>query len=167
MKDESVPPQKPSKEAEAQPWPKPIPRGKKVAYGGVIFDRNGRVLLREPRNHWDDYVWTFAKGRPDPHESPAVTALREVQEETGVKAAILEPIPGEFLGGTTLNRYFLMMPDGPVQPFPPMAPETVSVCWAHPEEARGLIKQTINKEGRDRDLAVLEAALEAWAILRK
>lgn len=33
--------------------------------------------------------------------------------------------------------------------------------WATPDEARQLIAQTIHATGRDRDLAVLEAALEA------
>ncbi|WP_153117681.1 NUDIX domain-containing protein [Rhodocyclus tenuis] len=60
------------------------------------------------------YVWSFAKGRPDPGETPEQTALRETREETGVEATIVCPIPGEFVGGTTINRYFLMQaPAGP------------------------------------------------------
>ena len=37
--------------------------------------------------------------------------MREVFEETGVDARILTPIAGEFAGGTTINRYFLMTVD--------------------------------------------------------
>lgn len=35
--------------------------GLKLAYGGVIVDTEGRVLLREPSDHFDGYVWTFSK----------------------------------------------------------------------------------------------------------
>lgn len=137
-----------------------LPTGVKSAFGGVVFDREGQVLLVEPQNHFDGYVWTFPKGRPDPEESPEETALREVREETGVTASIAALIPGEFAGGTTVNRYYLMQLD------PTVAPglqdhETASTRWAAPEEARRLIGQTQNTTGRARDLAVLEAALQA------
>ena len=136
MQEEPAPAGHPLSSRKAQAWPNPVPEGKKIAYGGVLFDTEGRVLLREPRDHYDGYVWTFAKGRPDPGETAEAAALREVQEETGVKAAIVTPIPGDFVGGTTLNRYFLMVPDGPIQPLPPDTSETVSVRWVLPEEAR-------------------------------
>ena len=98
-----------------------------MAYRGLVFDPEGRVLLREPRGHFDNYVWTFPKGRPDPGESPDATAIREVEEETGVHAWILAPIPGKFVGGTTINRFFLMAPDGPATPLATDVPETISV----------------------------------------
>lgn len=130
----------------------------KPAFGGVIFDDDGKVLLREPGGHFDGYVWTFAKGRPNPGETPEEAAPREVQEETGVRARIVREIPGAFDGGTTRNRYFLMSPvdqvAGPLH-------ETSSVRWVTPEEARALIGLTRNVAGRQRDLAVLEAALDA------
>lgn len=37
--------------------------------------------------------------------------------------------------------------------------ETSEVRWATLEEARGMIAQTTNKTGRDRDLAVLTATI--------
>jgi 8-oxo-dGTP pyrophosphatase MutT (NUDIX family) len=129
----------------------------------LVFDSEGRVLLREPRGHFDGYVWTFAKGRPDPGESPDATARREAEEETCVHARILAPIPGEFAGGTTINRFFLMVPDGPITPLSPHAPETISVRWVKPDEARTLIEMTQNATGKERDLAVLEAGLKEWA----
>jgi 8-oxo-dGTP pyrophosphatase MutT (NUDIX family) len=148
------------------PWPDAIPAGKKVAYGGVVFDHQGRVLLREPRDHFDGYVWTFPKGRPQEAESPDVTAEREVFEESGVSARILAPIPGEFLGGTSINRYFLMMPRGKAVDLGPEDDETVATCWADLERAKVMIGQTTNKVGRKRDLAVLEAACKTrkWVI---
>lgn len=62
---------------------------KKIAYGGVVFDEAGLVLLRKPKGEYDGYKWTFPKGRPDPGESPEAAALREVFEESGVKACII------------------------------------------------------------------------------
>ena len=126
------------------------------AYGGVVFDAEGRVLLREPRGHFDGYVWTFPKGRPEAGETPAEAALRETLEETGVPAEIQEKIPGIFPGGITENVYFLMRPSGEA-----VAPgkETASLRWAKPEEARTLISETTNPTGKRRDLAVLEKAL--------
>ncbi|MFQ2657511.1 NUDIX domain-containing protein [Aeromonas caviae] len=84
-------------------------KSKAVAYGGVVIDPHGYLLMREVKNHFDGYVWTFAKGRQDKGESPRETALREVWEEMGINATILIPISGEFAGGTTLNRFFLMV----------------------------------------------------------
>jgi len=140
-------------------WGDAIPPGKKVAYGGVVFDPSGKILLREPKNHFDGYVWTFAKGHPDLGEKPEQTALREVLEETGVHAKILAPIPGEFAGGTTINRYFLMSAEAGSGGVSPDDKETASISWVKPEEAHELIGLTSNNKGRSRDLAVLKAAV--------
>jgi ADP-ribose pyrophosphatase YjhB (NUDIX family) len=139
--------------------------GKKLAYGGVVFDEHGRILLREPKNHFDGYVWTFPKGRPEAGESPENAALRKVFEETGVSVRILAPIPGEFMGGTTRNRFFLMTPEGPGKPLAADDPETVSILWASPREARSRLVLTTNQIGRERDLAILEAACTLWEAL--
>lgn len=129
------------------------------AYGGVLINRTGQVLLREPANHYDGYVWTFAKGRPDPGETPEQTALREVFEETGLLASIISVIPEVFAGSTTSNVFFLMEPVGAPQAF---SHETASIRWAREAEAKDLIAKTTNTLGRKRDLAILEAGLRAW-----
>lgn len=132
------------------------PPDKKRAYGGVLFDRSGRVLLRKPAGEFDGYAWTFAKGRIIEGASPEETALREVYEETGYKARIMGKIPGSFEGGTTLNEYFLMSPVGEAQPFDPG--ETAEIRWVPLSEAPALIRRTRNVAGQKRDLAVLAAA---------
>lgn len=132
----------------------------KMAYGGVIFDDEGRVLLREPKNHYDGYVWTFPKGRPNPGEGPEEAALREVFEESGVTAEIVGQVPGSFMGGITENFYYLMRL---VTTGHPLDDETAQVRWATHEEAKALIAKTTNATGRKRDLRVLEAAVLAFS----
>jgi len=134
----------------------------KAAYGGVVFDNNGLVLLREPKNHFDGYVWTFPKGRMDPGEAPEQTALREVKEETGVDATIISLLPGEYLGGTSVTRYFLMKARAGSGALAEDDPETQALAWFTPDEARQRIMQTTNSIGRKRDLAVLDDALRVW-----
>lgn len=138
------------------------PAGLKLAYGGVVVDEGGRVLLREVANHWDDYVWTFAKGRADSGESPEEAALREVREELGVVGSIAREIPGWFLGGTTVNKYWLMRLSEDLGHF---HWETASRKWVTPAEARELIALTTNRDGKPRDLTVLDAAMALWAEL--
>jgi 8-oxo-dGTP pyrophosphatase MutT (NUDIX family) len=63
------------------------------AAGGVVC-REGRdgvevVLVHRPR--YDD--WTFPKGKADPGESDEDCALREVEEETGLRCELAEELP--------------------------------------------------------------------------
>jgi 8-oxo-dGTP diphosphatase len=131
-----------------------------VSFGGVLFDDDDRVLLRRPANEFDGYVWTFPKGRMEEGGTPEATALREVFEETGYRAVIVGEVPGSFAGGASTNRYYVMIPSGEPEPFDPR--ETEEVRWASAEVAAGLIQQTRNLTGRERDLAVLEAAVREW-----
>jgi len=150
----------PPRAAAASAVPAPdTPGGLACAWGGVVIDHRGRVLMREPRGHYDGYVWTFAKGRQDVGETPEQTALREVREETGYAATIVERLQGLHPGGTTLTGYFLMLPAG--EPVAFSARETASLRWVSFDEAASLIGLTTNAIGRARDQAVLAAAREA------
>ncbi len=55
--------------------------------GGVVFDDEGRVLLLGHR----DGVWVFPKGHIDEGEDALTTALREIEEESGIRATIPDP----------------------------------------------------------------------------
>jgi len=55
-----------------------------------------------------------------------------------------------------------MLPDGPVQPLPSGTDETIAIRWANAEDARNLIGQTVNPDGRARDLAVFQSGLVVW-----
>ena len=131
---------------------------KATAYGGVLLTRTGQILLREPANHYDGYVWTFAKGRPESGDTPEQTAVREVLEETGYPAEVVDVLPGVFQGGTTSNAYFVMRHIGPQGD---TDWETRSTRWVSFDEAERLIGETTNPKGRQRDLAIL-AAVRQW-----
>ncbi|MCR4401927.1 MAG: NUDIX domain-containing protein [Firmicutes bacterium] len=59
-------------------------RKHEVSAGVVVF-RGDRVLVI--KNRFGE--WVLPKGRVEPGETPEVAALREVEEETGVRAEIL------------------------------------------------------------------------------
>lgn len=57
------------------------------AAGGFVTDPDGRLLVFFRRGSWD-----MPKGKIDPGETPEQAALREVEEETGLKALTLGPL---------------------------------------------------------------------------
>lgn len=126
------------------------------AYGGVVFNGKGEVLLRKPKGQYGDYVWTFAKGGAKQNETPEQTALREVKEESGATAKIICRLPGGFEGDMSVTYFYLMemVSMGPFQ-----TNETEAIEWVHPEEAPKWIQMTTSTKGRDRDLEVLRQAL--------
>lgn len=135
------------------------------AYGGVLFDERGHVLLRRPTGGHAGYAWTFPKGRPEAGATPEDTARREVWEETGYRGRIIAAIPGVFAGTQTLTEYFLMAPHGPPDRFDPH--ETEEIRWVSPRDAIGLMRQTRVRKGRARDIRLLAAALAVRANLER
>lgn len=126
---------------------------KRSAYGGVVVDSEGRILLREPTDHYGGYVWTFPKGDAEEGEAPEQAALREVREEAGVAARVRAPIDEWFEGDTSRTKFFLM---DLVEDVGDYGRETQSVRWVSLDEAASLIGQTRSQRGRARDLRVLE-----------
>jgi 8-oxo-dGTP pyrophosphatase MutT (NUDIX family) len=129
------------------------------SYGGVLVNVEGKVLLREPAGHFGGYVWTFAKGKPNKDEAPDQTALREVREETGYRARIIESIPQVFGGTTSTASFYLMEPVGGQGKY---GKETGATRWVTVDEARRLIAETSTTVGRERDLSVLRGAVEVF-----
>ena len=134
----------------------------KKAYGGVVINSKGQVLLRQPVGYYKGDLWTFAKGRPFPGESPAETAVREVLEETGYVAEIAAKIPGCFNGKRTSNEYFLMVPVSDTRQFDA---ETQAIRWATAAQARQLIQLNRKPSRRRRDLRVLKLAVGLFRAL--
>jgi 8-oxo-dGTP diphosphatase len=108
------------------------------AAGGVVLGHDGRVaLVHRPR--YDD--WSLPKGKLDPGESFEEAALREVEEETGMRCRLLDKLdPVEYRdnkGRQKLVRYWLMAVDED----PGFMPndEVDELRWVPPEEAVALL----------------------------
>src|SRR5690606_39145415 len=83
-----------------------------VAAGGVVVraapDGTTEVLVVH-RPAYDD--WSLPKGKEEPGEDPAASALREVREETGYRARIVDRLPDAHYsvdGRPKVVRWFLM-----------------------------------------------------------
>lgn len=130
------------------------------SYGGVVISGGQKVLLREPAKHHGGYAWTFAKTEAKPGEPPREAAVRAVREKTGYEAEIRISVAGMFKGSSSSTCYYVMDAK-----HPPAKPnwQTANVRWVNFDEARELICQSPNAEGRERDLAILDAAKNAAA----
>lgn len=63
--------------------------------GGVVYKKEGDKTLVLVAQHSQHHGWVFPKGLIGDHvegEKKEDTAIREVEEETGVKAEILKPL---------------------------------------------------------------------------
>jgi 8-oxo-dGTP pyrophosphatase MutT (NUDIX family) len=61
--------------------------------GGVLVRTiRGRPMVAAIRPGGKDRVWALPKGRIDPGEAAAETAVREVREETGVEGRLVEKL---------------------------------------------------------------------------
>jgi 8-oxo-dGTP diphosphatase len=116
------------------------------AAGGLVV-RDGKVLLVH-RPKYDD--WSFPKGKCDDGEPDGVCALREVEEETGLRCELLEEI-GETSyvdgkGRPKIVRYWRMRAlAGEFVPHD----EVDEIRWETPEHAALMLSWT-------RDLSLLE-----------
>jgi 8-oxo-dGTP diphosphatase len=79
------------------------------AAGGVVIDEEGRVVVVH-RPRYDD--WSLPKGKLDAGESFEEAALREVEEETGLRCVLgeeLDPVHyRDNKGRPKIVRYWLM-----------------------------------------------------------
>jgi 8-oxo-dGTP pyrophosphatase MutT (NUDIX family) len=91
------------------------------AGGIVVRFEAGRphLVIGSRRRERDGRTWTLPKGTPEAGESREETAVREVEEETGLKVRITQPfdsIEYTFVqSGTRIHKtvhYFLMDPIG-------------------------------------------------------
>jgi 8-oxo-dGTP diphosphatase len=118
------------------------------AAGGVVV-RDGRVpVVHRPR--YDD--WSLPKGKLDAGESFEQAALREVEEETGLRCELVRELPSveyEVRARPKLVRYWLMTVDSDLG-FSPNS-EVDELRWLSAADAAALLTY-------DRDKEVLSAA---------
>jgi 8-oxo-dGTP pyrophosphatase MutT (NUDIX family) len=63
--------------------------------GGVVYrvdDDETEIALASRRTRRGDLAWGLPKGLIEPEEDPSATAVREVREETGLDAEIVEDL---------------------------------------------------------------------------
>jgi 8-oxo-dGTP diphosphatase len=131
-----------------------------AAAGGVVW-RHGEgdgvevVLVHRPR--YDD--WSLPKGKLDAGEDHASAARREVEEETGLRCTLDEPLPTsryrDRRGRPKVVRYWLMHPVAEAgAPSAYATGEIDQAVWRAVDDAVVLATY-----GRDRELIHTAAAL--------
>jgi 8-oxo-dGTP diphosphatase len=109
------------------------------AAGGIVLRRDDAgvrvAVCHRPR--YDD--WSFPKGKLESGESWEQAALREVEEEIGLRCAIGAELPAAAYrvpAGRKVVRYWLMDPQSGA--FAPNE-EVDEMRWLAPERAEGLL----------------------------
>jgi 8-oxo-dGTP diphosphatase len=119
------------------------------AAGGLVV-RDGEVLVVHRPRYSD---WSLPKGKLDPGESWEEAAVREVEEEAGVRATLVRELPAvsyDHKGRPKRVRYWLMELAEDPPGFEPND-EVDEVRWASPEDALELLSY-------ERDRALLRDA---------
>jgi 8-oxo-dGTP pyrophosphatase MutT (NUDIX family) len=117
------------------------------ASGGVVWRRAGGgievALVHRPR--YDD--WSFPKGKLDPGESWEGAALREVEEEIGLRCRLGHELPPtsyrDNKGRAKIVRYWMMEPLG--GEFVP-SKEVDEVQWLAPADADRMLSYEHDRE---------------------
>jgi 8-oxo-dGTP pyrophosphatase MutT (NUDIX family) len=111
------------------------------AAGGVVWRRGSKGSLKVllvHRERYDD--WSFPKGKLDPGETHRHAALREVEEETGLRCKTGDELPevryDDRKGRAKRVRYWCMEAiDGTFAP----NDEVDEVRWLSVDDARGAL----------------------------
>jgi 8-oxo-dGTP pyrophosphatase MutT (NUDIX family) len=72
-----------------------LPVERAFSAGGVVLrhtDHGAELVLGRRQRDRDHSIWSLPKGTPDGDETPEETAVREVNEETGLEVRIVDTI---------------------------------------------------------------------------
>ena len=122
----------------------------RAAGGLVVRDgEHGPEVLLVHRSRYGD--WTFPKGKVEPGESDEECAIREVEEETGLRCTLDGELPAtsysDSMGHPKVVRYWLMHVVGGALAF---EHEVDDARWVTPRAAAALLTYA-------RDVALLDA----------
>lgn len=114
------------------------------AAGGIVSNENGEILMIFRYSCWD-----FPKGKVEKDEEWETAAIREVQEETGVRDITLqEPLPNTYHTYTLHDKPILKITHwysmrAPSQSLVPQTEEDISqAVWMPQEEVAVRLEQS-------------------------
>src|SRR5690606_11030600 len=104
----------------------------------ILAEHGGRIaLIRQLRPAVDEHLWELPAGTRNPDEDPAMTAMRELEEETGLRAAswkhlgVFYPAPG--YSSETMHLYLAReLTEG--TPNPDDGEDIEELAWYSPKE---------------------------------
>ena len=107
-----------------------------VRAAGALVVRDGRVLVIHRERHDD---WGFPKGKLEPGEDEEAAAVRELEEEVGLRVRLGDRVGAARYpledGRPKQVTYFLAEADGDPQPLDCVD----ALRWVTPDEARALL----------------------------
>ena len=135
------------------------PIEKWTSAGGVVFQQKSEpgpdhIVIVSPKGGYGGVKWTLPKGRVDKGESVKQAAVREVWEETGIKARIRKgrgAYIGKGVGSMSITHFFAM---DQVGGHPRTNDEMEKVIWVTLDRAEEMFAQAHNK----RDLGIVRKA---------
>lgn len=120
--------------------------------GGIVFKGNQVLLicnaaLRDPSKSY----WGFPKGHLDQGEKSPEAALREVEEETGIEAQLLDKIGDSkyvftFEGEKIFKVVTMFLMEYRSGELKKQAEEVLEVRWVDPQEALKLLSFSKDRE---------------------
>ena len=111
------------------------------AASSAILIRDGKILLIRRRNPPSLDMYAFPGGRAEPGEAPDQTALREFEEETGIRAHSPRPFAFYDLQAENPGRHFhltVFIVEASADQIAEARDDAADADWFTPDEVRRL-----------------------------
>lgn len=124
-----------------------------------VLDDGRVVLVRQYRYAVDALVWELPAGRRDPGETPEQGALRELEEEVGLRPAALEPLLTFWTTPGFCDEVMHLFRATGLTPVPPRpeADERIEHTALPFDEAMAMVRRGEIREGKTLVALLMEA----------
>ena len=158
------PPRRLSPRRDAKPFM--FASTKEDRYYGVIIDNNGKILLREPANHYNNVRWEFYGGETEEGETPTDTVIRETAEETGYTSRPVGKIGIFENNGNTFHFFLLkrLSRQRNWKNFGTKKEETWDTMFVSRSDAEYLLGQNPDSEYTTKLMDIMDKAYKLWRI---